>query len=380
VLVGNVVVGAAVVVGTAVVVGAADVVGSAVEVVAAEVVAVAVAGVASGTSAGELSMLAATVAAGVLAGGDDSSVCWSGADEHAHRRTAKATTVDLCRLLFIPRDCRTSTARQLIRVLRMTVDDPIGQQHEELVERPDVGRIFETRRRVRLGDCSPGGRMRLDACARFLQDIANDDSRDAGSPNPTAWVARRTVIRVERFPAYLDKVRLATWCSGIGPRWAERRYEVIVEPDDGGGSQTAGRIEASTLWVHVDMATMKPIPVPEGFAEQFAAAARGRVVKARLHLPQRPSREDVERVRWPLRFVDFDVLGHVNNSVYWAMVEEQLAARRELRAPLTITLEHHAGIDPGDEVTLTTATNDRGFDLWVAADDGRVAAVVSATG
>jgi len=263
----------------------------------------------------------------------------------------------------------------------MTADDPIGHEHEELVERPVVGRIFETRRRVRLGDCSPGGRIRLDACARFLQDIANDDSRDAGSPNPTAWVARRTVIRVERFPAYLDKVRLATWCSGIGPRWAERRYEVIVEAEDGDDSTAAaGRIEASTLWVHIDMATMKPIPVPEGFAEQFAAAARGRTVKARLHLPQRPSSEAVERASWPLRFVDFDVLGHVNNSVYWAMVEERLAARRELRAPLTVTLEHHAGIDPGDDVSLTTASHDRGFDLWVTAADGRVAAVVSATG
>lgn len=263
----------------------------------------------------------------------------------------------------------------------MTADDPNPHQHEELVERPDVGRIFETRRRVRLGDCSPGGRMRLDACARFLQDIANDDSRDAGSPNPTAWVARRTVIRVDRFPAYLDMVTLATWCSGIGPRWAERRYEVIAVPDGGNGDpNSSGRIEASTLWVHVDMATMKPIPVPEGFADQFADAARGRLVKARLHLPQRPSRDDVERVGWPLRFVDFDVLGHVNNSVYWSMVEEQLAARRELRAPLTITLEHHAGIDPGDEVVLTTADREHGFDLWVTAGDGRVAAVVSATG
>jgi acyl-ACP thioesterase len=265
-------------------------------------------------------------------------------------------------------------------------------RHEPLVERPADGRIYESRRRVRLGDCSPGGRMRLDACARFLQDIANDDSRDAGTPNPTAWVARRTVIRVDRFPSYLDMVTLSTWCSGLGPRWAERRYEVFAD-------ENGGRIEAATLWVHIDMATMKPVPVPDGFAEQFGAAAGGRTVKARLHLPLRPpessppessqpesSRSDpAERTRivtstWPLRFVDFDVLGHVNNSVYWAIVEEQLAARRELRAPLTITLEHHAGIDPGDAVSITTSSHATGFDVWVTTGDGRVTAVVSATG
>ena len=46
--------------------------------------------------------------------------------------------------------------------------------------------MYQASRRVRLGDASPRGRLRLDACARYLQDIANDDSRDAGSPNPTA--------------------------------------------------------------------------------------------------------------------------------------------------------------------------------------------------
>jgi len=29
------------------------------------------------------------------------------------------------------------------------------------------------------------------------------------------------------------------------------------------------------------------------------------------------------------RFVDFDILGHVNNAVYWAIIEEEIAAQRE---------------------------------------------------
>ncbi|MCU1365391.1 MAG: hypothetical protein JWL72_2770 [Ilumatobacteraceae bacterium] len=243
--------------------------------------------------------------------------------------------------------------------------------------------MFEARRRVRLGDSSPGGRLRLDACARYLQDIANDDSREAGSPNPTAWVARRTVIRVDRFPEYLDMTTLWTWCSGLGPRWAERRYSVVADPPG------AGRIEAATLWVHIDMATMKPIPVPEGFAEQFATAANGRTVKARLHLPTRPGDPaDIARpdrtAAWPLRFTDFDILGHVNNAVYWSMVEEEVAARRErgrsAAGPLIVTLEHHDGIDRADAVILTVRDTALGFDLWVTTETGKVAAVVRAEG
>jgi acyl-ACP thioesterase len=256
---------------------------------------------------------------------------------------------------------------------------PGDVDHQPLLDQPDVGRVFSTRRLVRMADAAVNGRLRLDGCARYLQDVANDDSRDAGSPNPTAWVARRTVIAVRRFPHYLDLISSSTWCSGVGSRWAERRYSMVGE--DG----SPGDIQASTLWVHIDMATMRPVPVPAGFAEQFGASALGRVVSARLHLPSRPPDvAPLDRAGWPLRAIDFDVLGHVNNSVYWAIVEEQLAQRRGVRPPFTVTLEHHDPIDPGDAVTVTALDRDGGFDLWITAaapanEVPKLAAVVRAT-
>ena len=63
----------------------------------------------------------------------------------------------------------------------------------EMVDRPLAGRTFVGSRRVRLGDCSPGGRIRLDAIARYLQDLSDDDTRDAGLAQMT-WGVRRTVI------------------------------------------------------------------------------------------------------------------------------------------------------------------------------------------
>lgn len=241
--------------------------------------------------------------------------------------------------------------------------------HEPLVERPTTGRVFTTSRRVRMTDTTVRGRLRLDGAVRYLQDIANDDSRDADSPNPTAWVARRTVLEVRRPSRYLDVVSLSTWCSGLGSRWAERRYSITAAPGGEGGD---GDIQASTLWVHIDMATMRPIRLPDGFGAQFGAAASGRSVSARLHLPTRPPADSAAADhRWPLRAVDFDVLGHVNNSVYWAIVEEQVHRQRTVRAPFTVTLEHHDAIDPGDDVTVTVLETDGvggpGFDLWVTA-------------
>ncbi|MFZ9622837.1 MAG: acyl-ACP thioesterase domain-containing protein, partial [Ilumatobacteraceae bacterium] len=85
---------------------------------------------------------------------------------------------------------------------------------------PTVGRTYEATRRVRLGDVTPKGRLRLDATARYLQDIATDDALDGNYDDPHGWVVRRTEMWVHHFPTYLDDLVLTTWCGGVGSHWA----------------------------------------------------------------------------------------------------------------------------------------------------------------
>ena len=188
----------------------------------------------------------------------------------------------------------------------------------ELVGVPADGRVFATTRRVRLGDSSPGGRLRLDALVRLLQDVSDDDTRSAGFEDAAGWVVRRTAVQVESFPTYLEVLHARTWCSGTGGRWAERRISV--------NGEKGGSIESATLWVHLDPSTMRPLTLPPRFHEIFGEATGGRTVRASLHHGPRP--EDLPATRhFPLRFTDFDVLGHVNNANYWVPVEEELARR-----------------------------------------------------
>ena len=232
-----------------------------------------------------------------------------------------------------------------------------------LVPRPSVGRVFEDARRVRLGDVSPGGRLRLDAATRYLQDLSADDTADAALPDAEAWVVRRTVIEVARFPRYLEALELATWCSGTGTHWAERRISVV--------GQRGGAIEAATTWVHFDAATGRPKRVPAGFEALYGEAAGGRKVKARLEHPDPPA--DAVRRPWPLRFTDFDLLAHVNNAAYWEAVEEALAGQRDLRAPLRAELEHRAAVERGTQVEVVVASGAGSLDVWLLAG-GAVAA------
>ena len=231
---------------------------------------------------------------------------------------------------------------------------------EAPVPRPAEGRIFEGGlRKVRLGDVRPSGRLRLDAAARYLQDVSADDTADAALPEAEAWVVRRTLIDVVQFPRYLEPVRLATWCSGTGTHYAERRVEARGE----GG----GRIDATTLWVHVDHRSGRPMRLSDAFADLYASAAGGRKVKARLVHPNPP--DDLAVELWPLRATDLDVLAHVNNAAYWAVVEEALARTGGVRGPLHAEVEHRTAVEPGTEVTWGHATDGDGvLSVWVLGD------------
>ncbi|HVF32336.1 MAG TPA: acyl-ACP thioesterase domain-containing protein [Acidimicrobiales bacterium] len=208
-------------------------------------------------------------------------------------------------------------------------------------------RQFTGTRTVRLGDVGLRGLLRLDALARFLQDIAADDAADVGLRD-ASWVVRRTVLTIDGRPRYGERISLATSCGGLGSRWAERRTDVVGP---------TSRIEASSLWVHLDPAG-RPAALPERFLEAYAETAAGRTVSSRLTLAGPP--EGAPSADWPLRPTDFDVLGHVNNAVSWAIVEDEPLLRG------TATLEYRTPIEPGADVRLV-ADGDR---RWLVSASG----------
>jgi acyl-ACP thioesterase len=215
---------------------------------------------------------------------------------------------------------------------------------DELVSRPASGRRFTAHERVRLADVSAKGRLRLDAIARMLQDVSSDDTADAAYAPDAVWVIRRLVIEIESLgtPRLRDDIALVTWCSGTGPRWAERRTD--LERD---GEVV---VRAAALWVLVDLDTGHPLPLGPAFDAVYGEAAGGRRVGQRLRHPVPPA--DAPRTPWPLRATDFDVLGHVNNAAYWAPVEEMLDRLAPERRVARAEIEFRGGLDPGDAVEM----------------------------
>ena len=74
------------------------------------------------------------------------------------------------------------------------------------------------------------------------------------------------------------------------------------------------------------------------------------------------SREDaVEIHHFPVRFTDIDLFDHMNNSVYWSVIEDYLSSRPELlQAPLRVTIEHEAPVALGDKLEIISHVHPAG--------------------
>lgn len=218
---------------------------------------------------------------------------------------------------------------------------------EPLVPPPREGRTYRAARPIRLADRDARGRLRLDAVARFLQDVATDDVDETGWGAPEhLWVVRSMRIDVLSPPASDREVELLTWCSGTGTVAAGRRMSL--------SGDRGGRVEVDSVWIHLGP-DGRPARIDD--FDVYAASTGGRVVTTRLDVaePERPR----GRFPWHVRVADIDLMGHVNNAVYLAAVEECLArGGPDPRRPLRLRIDYRRPIDLGEEVELEVEAND----------------------
>lgn len=207
-------------------------------------------------------------------------------------------------------------------------EDIIGEPH----------RIFEHNVRVLLSDTDPKGELRLDALARFLHDAATLDVEASGLHKETIWVLRTMEITVHANPRYLDNLKVATWCSGSGRSWVERRSEIFRD-----GLKL---IETRSIWVNVNGVREGARSLPEEFFSTYGESLRHMKVSARQTL-NTPRQSPLYSTTIQLRFCDLDVMDHVNNAIHLSLVEETLhrVLQRNSISVCKVTVEFKEAIE-----------------------------------
>lgn len=208
---------------------------------------------------------------------------------------------------------------------------------------PDV---FDAAWPLRVGDIDRNGRLRMDSACRHIQDVGQDHLRELGfEETHPLWIVRRTMVDLIRPIEFQDMLRLRRWCSGTSNRWCEMRVRV-----DG---RKGGLIESEAFWININRETQGPARIADDFLEVLQKTTTVDRLRWKGYLTA-GSRDDADQIRhFPVRFTDIDLFDHVNNSVYWSVVEDYLASYPELLdKPLRVTLEHDAPVALGDKLEI----------------------------
>lgn len=123
---------------------------------------------------------------------------------------------------------------------------------------------------------------------------------------------------------FKEALWLRRWCSATSNRWCQMR--VRLDGRDG------GLVESEAFWIHVSSETQGPARIDDDFLATVASTTD--VGRLRWKPYNKPgSRDTATDIRdFPVRFTDMDLFDHMNNSVYWSIVEDHLS--RGIRDPV----------------------------------------------
>jgi acyl-ACP thioesterase len=211
---------------------------------------------------------------------------------------------------------------------------------------PDV---FDTGWPLRGADVDREGRLRFDAACRHIQDVGSDQLCQLGyeAVHPL-WIVRRTMVDLIEPINFQDRLRLRRWCSGTSNRWCEMRVRI-----DG---RKSGLMESEAFWININRETRGPSRISDDFVSGLKRTATTDRLRWKSYL-KAGGRDDATRtVDYPVRVSDIDMFDHMNNSVYWSVVEDYLQTHRPelLKAPVRVTIEHDAAVALGERLEIIT--------------------------
>lgn len=245
---------------------------------------------------------------------------------------------------------------------------------------------FAAEYRLRAGDVDQDLRLRFDSVARYLQDVANDNlaASSFGTSDPF-WLVRRTVIDVVERISWPGTISLERWCSSLSTRWANMRVRMKAAPEAdrlNPNPRPGGLIETESFWINVNESGM-PARISDGGLEYLSSMTsehRLRWKQMNSSIPPDPhtSGAAVDRPHI-LRATDFDPLRHMNNSAYWAVIEDELLEHPDLtNGPHRAVIEYLRPVAPNSRMTVRRSRVGDRLSVWMIVDD-RVSTTVTVT-
>ncbi|KAA0258952.1 hypothetical protein FHQ18_03110 [Deferribacter autotrophicus] len=173
--------------------------------------------------------------------------------------------------------------------------------------------------------------LTINAIAKYFQLAAINHSNKVGYTNGFftesgfTWILNRLHIKIFEYPVYMDNIDITTWSKGARGFFAFRDF--ILEK--------AGKkcVVGSSVWLLIDVKNKRPVKVKDEIVERYTVEDEDAFNSdIRRYKPDKIEKVD-SIIEYQLRYKDYDINGHVNNSVYFELIED--AIYREYNKKIT---------------------------------------------
>ena len=196
---------------------------------------------------------------------------------------------------------------------------------------------------------SSDGDLKLNHLVSYLIETSNYQSIDLGLSNEKlldmgyTWMIYKWKIKIKRYPRSHEKIKIKTWASGFKNINAFREFEVYC--------QGVKVIEASAIFLLIDVEKRKAIKIPEDLAEIYGNNGN-RIFKSIERVNEPNELEIANRFSYKILRRDLDFNNHVNNSAYLELIYEALTQDYAHIKFKDINVNYINELKLGDEIVI----------------------------
>jgi acyl-ACP thioesterase len=120
-------------------------------------------------------------------------------------------------------------------------------------------------------------------------------------------------------------------------------------------------MESEAFWININRETQTPSRISDDFLAGLRTTTDIERLRWKGYLKAGVREDAAEIHEFPVRVTDIDLFDHMNNSVYWSVVEDYLWSFPELlTAPLRVAIEHDAPVALGDKLEIISHVHPAG--------------------
>lgn len=162
-------------------------------------------------------------------------------------------------------------------------------------------------------------KMRIQSAARFFQEIAVSHSTRMGAgpdvlfEKGVVWFLNRLEIEFFRYPVLGEEIKVATWSRGFKGYKGFREY--VIQSSQGEIAR------GSSVWLFFDFRRKRISKVPPEISGRYEVEKEKWFDREIDEWMACGKIEPEKQMDISLRYSDFDINGHVNNTVYLGFLE-----------------------------------------------------------